>query len=835
MERWFSGSGTVFYLENKIEAIGPEVEFGVGAGIFRSGEQLKQKTKVSPIAGRLPGAGADVARQTPVLTETDAGFRTLFLDNPQPMWVFDLQTLEFMTVNDAAIQHYGYSRAEFLKMRLSEIRPPEDVSRLEQAVAQSRGSGSQYQSEWRHRIKNGILIDVEVVARNVRFRSREAQLVVLRDITKQKRAEESLQQAERKFRLIFEEAIIGIYQSTPDGRLLSANPAMLRMFGLDSTDALAQFTDVQTQMYVDPTRRNEFKRLMEEEGIVRHFEAHVYRKDGSKMWLSVNGRAVREGGAIARYEGTLEEITERKELEDQLRRAQEQYSEIVDNALVGIFQSTPEGRYLTANSAMAKMMGYDSPLEMVSQVGDIARQVYVDPKRRTELRILAAQQGVVQNFECELYRKDGSRMWISANVRAIFKDNVVVRYEGVNEDITQRKLLEDQLRQAQKMEAVGQLAGGVAHDFNNALGVITGYSDLLQMSLPPDSTAHRHAEEIAKAGRRAAALTRQLLAFSRKQVIQPVVLDLNSASHELEKMLHRLIGEHIEITFRRGPDLGGVRMDLGQVEQVLMNLCVNARDAMPQGGKLCIETANVELDKAFARQHAYVQPGSYVMLSVSDTGCGMGPETQRRIFEPFFTTKDPGKGTGLGLSTVYGIAKQNDGYIIVCSEVEKGTTFRLYLPRLAERAKVAAAAPAPLALACGTETVMVVEDEEALRTLARTCLESNGYFVLDAPNAAAALQMAETDSRRIDLLLTDVVMPGMGGRDLANRMLVLHPKVKVLYMSGYTNDLIDQQRTLEPGTELLEKPFTLHALLSKVGKVLHAAEDGNAAAARSGK
>ena len=391
-----------------------------------------------------------MARQTPVLTETDAGFRTLFLDNPQPMWVFDLQTLEFMTVNDAAIQHYGYSRAEFLKMRLSEIRPSEDVSRLEEAVAESRGSGSQYRSEWRHRIKNGILIDVEVVAQNVRFRGREAKLVVLRDITKQKRAEESLQQAERKFRLIFEEAIIGIYQSTPDGRLLSANPAMLRMFGLDSTDALAQFTDVQTQMYVDPTRRNEFKRLMEEEGIVRHFEAHVYRKDGSKMWLSVNGRAVREGGTIARYEGSPEEITERKDLEDQLRRAQEQYREIVDNALVGIFQSTPEGRYLTVNSAMAKMMGYDSPLEMVSQVGDIAHQVYVDPKRRAELRILAAQQGVVQNFECELYRKDGSRMWISANARAIFKDNVVERYSGLNEDITQRKLLEDQLRQAQK-------------------------------------------------------------------------------------------------------------------------------------------------------------------------------------------------------------------------------------------------------------------------------------------------------------------------------------------------------------------------------------------------
>lgn len=289
---------------------------------------LKDRTKDAREHRITTGAGSPVPRQTCLLSEDDVGFRTLFLNNPQPMWVFDLQTLEFLAVNDAAIQHYGYARAEFLKMLISEIRPAEDVPRLEEAVARSRGAGSQYQSEWRHRIKNGNLIEVEVVARNVGFRGREAQLVVLRDITKQKRAEESLLQAERKYRHIFEGAIVGIYQSTPDGRLLSANPAMLRMFGLDSQDALAQFTDVQRQMYVDPARRDEFKRLMEEQGIVRHFEAQIYRQDGSKMWLSVNGRAVREGGTIVRYEGSLEDITERKELEDQLLTAQDQYREM---------------------------------------------------------------------------------------------------------------------------------------------------------------------------------------------------------------------------------------------------------------------------------------------------------------------------------------------------------------------------------------------------------------------------------------------------------------------------------------------------------------------------
>ncbi len=763
----------------------------------------------------------------------DAGFRALFLCSPQPKWVFDPKDLRVLEVNDAAISHYGYSREEFLGMSISELRPLEDVPRLLEEVSRTR-KGGQYRGEWKHRLKGGQLIDVEVFSHSVQFRGREARLAVIRDITKQKEAEEALRKAERKYRLIFEEALVGIYQSTPDGRLLSANAAMTRMYGLNTPEEfVAYITDVESQIYVDPSRRTEYKRLMAEQGGVRNFEVQVYRKNGTKMWLSVNGRAVCEGETIVRYEGSAEDITERKDLEDQLRLAQDQYREIFDNAIVGVFQSTPEGRYLTVNPAMAKMLGYGSPQELIGSITDIGRQVYVDPDYRNVLKERAKKTGMVTNLECHVYRKDGSKAWFSVNLRAIFQDGQIIRYEGTNEDITQRKLLEDQLRQSQKMEAVGLLAGGIAHDFNNALGVITGYSDLLQSNLSRQSPLHRYAEEIAKAGRRAAALTRQLLAFSRKQVIQPVVLDLNSATRELERMLRRLIGEHIEIAFQRDSALGLVKMDPGQVEQVLMNLCVNARDAMPDGGKLCIQTANVELDETYAKQTGFVLPGSYVMLCVSDTGCGIEQETQRRIFEPFFTTKEPGKGTGLGLSTVYGIAKQNGGYIIVYSEVNKGSTFRLYLPRLGVDAKVHTEALLPEAVAIGIETVMVVEDEEALRILARTCLESNGYTVLDAPDAATALLLAENDGRRIDLLLSDVVMPGMGGRDLANRMRVLHPNVKVLFMSGYTNDLIGRHHVLEPGTELLEKPFTLHSLLSRVGKLLHGVEGSNAVAATS--
>ena len=793
---------------------------------------LKRAKKVRVPGENLPLRSPHAGRLISVLTEEDAGFRVLFQQNSQPMWLFDPKSLLLLEVNEAAVSHYGFSREEFLGMSINELRPPEDVPRFLEEVRRAQ-EGAQYRGEWKHRLKGGKLIDVEIFSHRVDFRGREAHLAMVRDITEQKEAETSLLHAEGKYRQIFEDALIGLFQSTPDGRVLSANPAMARMHGVDSPEEFVRYvTDIQAQVYVDPSRRAELRRLMEQEGGIRNFEVQVYRKDNSKMWLSVNGRAVREGGVVVHYEGTAEDITQRKSLEQQLRNAQEQYRGIFDDAVVGVFQSTPEGRYLTANPAMAKMLGYDSPQELVESITDIARQVYVDPDYRHVLKERMKEDGLVRNLECQVYRKDGSKAWVSANLRAIFQDGKVVRYEGMNEDITQRRLLEDQLRQSQKMEAVGLLAGGVAHDFNNALGVITGYSDLLRWSLPPQSPSRRHAEEIAKAGRRAAVLTRQLLAFSRKQVIQPVVLDLNTATRELDKMLRCLIGEHIEITFQRDAALGPVKMDPGQVEQVLMNLCVNARDAMPDGGKLCIQTANVELDETYAKQTGFVLPGSYVMLSVSDTGCGIEPETQRRIFEPFFTTKDPGKGTGLGLSTVYGIAKQNGGYIIVRSELGKGSTFHLYLPRLGEGAKLHAEPPVLESLPVGIGTVMVVEDEEALRTLVCTCLESSGYTVLDAPDAATALRLAERDSRRIDLLLSDLVMPGMGGPDLVDRMQALHPKVRVLFMSGYTNDSMGQHRVLEPGTGLLEKPFTLHALLSRVGRVLHRVEGGKAAAAR---
>jgi PAS domain S-box-containing protein len=506
------------------------------------------------------------------------------------------------------------------------------------------------------------------------------------------------------------------------------------------------------------------------------------------------------------------------------------YRSMFEESIIGIFRTTPDGRFLNLNPAMAHIFGYDSPQQMMAAVTDIPKQLYVESGLRAEFNRLLAAQGEVRDFECQVFRKDGSKMWISSNARAVRQGGVITRYDGTFEDITGRKALEDQLRQSQKMEAIGRLAGGIAHDFNNAIGVIVGYGALLKEGLAGNDTLRRYAEEVGKAGHRAAALTRQLLAFSRKQVIQPTILDLNGVVSDTEKMLRRLIGEDVDLVFLREPNLSRIRADRGQVDQILMNLAVNARDAMPQGGKLVIQTANAELDETNLSQHAYAKPGRYVMLSVSDTGCGMDKETQARIFEPFFTTKGEGVGTGLGLSTVYGVVKQSGGYIWVYSEPGKGARFKIYFP-LVEAAADPVAQPETSEIPRGSETILLVEDDDSMRDLTRTCLLSAGYTVLDVQNGADAIHAASHHAGPLELLLTDVVMPGINGRQLAESLSTLKPELHILYMSGYTADLVAQHGILDPHVVLLEKPFTKEALLRKVRKVLDGGYLANAASA----
>jgi len=512
---------------------------------------------------------------------------------------------------------------------------------------------------------------------------------------------------------------------------------------------------------------------------------------------------------------------DRLRAEAALRESEARHTTLVQHAPVGIYCSTPAGRFLSANHALVRMLGYESAEQLLAL--DMGRDVYADrAERQRLLERDSYSDREYDEVEATWKRKDGRRLTVQLSVRAV-RDGTgqVVFYETFARDITERRQLESQLLQAQKMEAVGRLAGGVAHDFNNLLTVILSYSDLLLEDLPSDAPDREDVEEIRKAAIAASTLTRQLLAFSRQQVLQPRVLDVNEVIAGTEKLLGRLLGEDVRFTTTLASKLGAVKVDPGQLEQIIMNLAVNARDAMPRGGRLTIETANVELDEAYVRGHPLAQPGRYVMLAVTDTGVGMDAATQARIFEPFFTTKEPGKGTGLGLATVYGIVKQHGGSIWVYSEPGRGTSFKIYLPRVDEAVSPQIATPAETV--GGSETVLVTEDVAAVRAVAKQMLERQGYTVLEAPDGEAAITLVEQYAEVIHLLLTDVVMPDVSGRELATRLQALRPHLKVLYMSGYTDDAIVRHGILEEGIAYLQKPFTPDTLARKVRAVLDGA------------
>ncbi len=513
------------------------------------------------------------------------------------------------------------------------------------------------------------------------------------------------------------------------------------------------------------------------------------------------------------------ESEEKKQLSEKaLLKSEEKYRLLVENANEAIFIAQDEVIKFP-NPQAEKITGYSaeelSNKPFINFVHSEDRDGVIDRYKRW-----LAEEDLPSTYSFRIINRAGEEVWVQLNT-------VLITWEGkpatlnLARDITQEKTLESQLQQSQKMEAIGTLAGGVAHDFNNLLTVIIGNAELISMDIGKNTLLAGEIEGIKKAVNSAASLTRQLLAFSRKQILQPQVLNLNTLTANLEKMLIRLIGEDVELGTSLQPDLNKVKADPGQMEQVIMNLTVNARDAMPRGGKLTIETANVDLDENYLRNHDMkYQPGPYVMLAVSDTGSGMNKETQARIFEPFFTTKEMGKGTGLGLSTVYGIIKQSNGYIWVYSEPGVGTTFKIYLPKVKEDAKPEEKKRIPVHEPGGSEIVLIVEDDDRLRKFARKALQRYGYTVLEAENGEEALQVGEAHEEPIHLLLTDVVMPKMTGRETAERLQPLRPEMKVLYMSGYTGNTIADDGVLAPELNYLEKPFTPESIARKVREVL---------------
>jgi two-component system cell cycle sensor histidine kinase/response regulator CckA len=519
-------------------------------------------------------------------------------------------------------------------------------------------------------------------------------------------------------------------------------------------------------------------------------------------------------------------FTEHKQSEEALRKSEERLKDLYDNAPVGYHEFYTGGRITRVNRTELEMLGYTEEEVLGKYAWDFIVEKVSPELVREKLDALPLPG---RTIERTFRRKDGTTFPALIHERFIRDDEgQIMGFRSAIQDITELKRAEDrmntlqeQLRQSQKMEAIGRLAGGISHDFNNLLTVIKGYSQLALLDLKEGDPLKGNVEEIQKASQRATDLTRQLLAFSRRQILEVKVFDLNSVVRDLDKMLQRIIGEDIELVYILSDDLGKIKTDPTQIEQVILNLAVNARDAMPSGGKLTIETANVVLNETYTRSHVDVKPDHYVMLSVSDSGCGMSQEVKEHIFEPFFTTKEKGKGTGLGLSTVYGIVKQSGGDIWFYSELGLGTVFKIYLPSVDETSKEGKEKDAEKGFPIGNETILVVEDELSVRGLAFRVLQRQGYMVLEASNGDEALRLVqEHPGKKIHLLLTDVVMPGMSGSELAERLRSFHAEVKVLYMSGYTDNSIVQHGILEPGIDFIQKPFSPEVLARRVREVL---------------
>ena len=627
----------------------------------------------------------------------------------------------------------------------------------------------------------------------------------------------ALEASEMRYRRLFESAQDGILiLDAVTGQIDDVNPFLIALMGYTREDFVGEhlweigpfkniaaakdsFLELQAKEYV----RYEHLPLQASDGrtIDVEFVSNVYRVSGRKV-IQCNVR----------------DITERKRREAAMRLLERAIGAVSQGILI-TDALVPEHPIIYASPGFERLSGYEAS-QCIGRNCRFLQGQDTDPSSKLELRE-AMRRGRACEVELLNYRRDGTSFWNRLELTPVIDTaGRVTHFVGLQTDVTERRTLQAQFLHAQKMEAVGRLAGGIAHDFNNILSVILSYADLLADGFVATDPVRADLEEIRRAALRATDLTRQLLAFSRQQVLQPRVLDLHETVAAVEKMLHRLLGADVRLTVTPAVDLWSVRADAGQIEQVLMNLAVNAQDAMPNGGDLTIETMNVELDDDYARAHHDVRPGPYVMLAVSDTGVGMDRKTRDRIFEPFFTTKALGKGTGLGLATVFGIVKQSGGHIWVYSEPGKGTTFKLYFPRFAGTPEARPTKHADRALARGNETILLVEDDEQLRVLAENILRRCGYVVLVAPNGGEAFLICETYGAKIDLLLTDVVLPRMSGREVAERLLPMRAGMKVLFMSGYADDAIFQHGVLDSGTPFLQKPLTPLTLSAKVREVL---------------
>ncbi|MBI3405398.1 MAG: PAS domain S-box protein [Acidobacteria bacterium] len=751
------------------------------------------------------------------LRDSESKLAAAFRSSPDAIAISRTSDSRIFDVNDRFMQFFGPRRENVIGKSTEDLGLWVDVAQSREMRQRVRDHGLIHDYECKFKLHDGQIRDFLFSAELVDLGGEQCIIGSARDITELKRAEEALRLSQEIFSKAFHSSPDSVTISTlAGGRFVEVNQGFLNLCGYTLQEVIGK-TSEELGIFENIQERDVLLNHLKQNGTIRLRELRLRHRNGRILITQVSGEIIELKGQACLL-AVVRDVTPFREMEDALRQSEGRYRDLFENANDIIFTLDPAGKYLSMNRMGEKIGGFRLSENKNLAFTDLVAPDHLSRAKELFGQILAGH--VVRPFELDIITAAKKRIALEVSGRTIIEQGRVVGVQGIARDVTDRRLLEAQLRQSQKMQAVGLLAGGVAHDFNNLLAVILGYGEMLSYRLDPHSPLRAKAEEISNAAERAASLTRQLLAFSRKQVLSPRVLDLRDIVGEMRKMLQRLIGEHIQLETRADTSLDPVLADPGQLEQVIMNLAVNARDAMPEGGVLLMESANVELKDEITRRYPFIIPGRYVMLSISDTGVGMDLATQARIFEPFFTTKEVGKGTGLGLSTVYGIVKQSNGYILVESEINRGTIFRIYFPPASGQTLSVRGVVRQVDHSRNVESILLVEDEESLRNLLHEVLQDAGFRVYAAGGGAEALAISAQHRGSIDLLLADVVMPDMRGTDLAREIRKVRPRARILFMTGYSDEAILGNALQETGAMLLHKPVRPVELILKIRELL---------------
>ncbi len=761
----------------------------------------------------------EVTQLKKALRQSKDLFKKLFDASSNSIAILTRKERRILAINKAGARFAEFEPEEVIGKNLDDTGIFADPEQKDLLLRKMEEEGRVHEFKLRVRTKDGGAITVLHYSDPITFNDEPCFLCISIDVTDREKEASALKESEEKYRTLVENSLQGL-AILQDRRIVFCNNTFAEIVGYSVDEVLALSPEgVNTLIHSGDQARlwNRHVDRLAGKAVPSHYEHRAVRKDGTGIW--VEGRAT-----LMEYQGkpaiqaTYIDVTERKIAEQKLRESKLYLDQIINCISDSIFVIDRDHKFIVLNDATCQFTGRSRD-ELIGRTGDhfIPKEELQPQWEKDEIVFTEGKETVAEERLVDL----------QGNLRTFMtKRSLLTNHGGnkqmvaVSRDITEYKRLQAQFVQAQKMEAIGVLAGGIAHDFNNLLTVIRGYTEMLMSELSPEDPNLLELDQIMKAGNQATSLISQLLAFSRKQILQPAILNLNETVADMIVMLRRLIGEDIKLETRIQPGLGLIKADSAQIQQIIMNLAVNARDAMPKGGMLMIETANVDLDEPCFMRHPFLNPGAYVMMAISDNGIGMDAETQAHIFEPFFTTKVHGKGTGLGLSTVYGIVKQSEGFILPYSEPGKGTTFKIYFPRVEGKAAVAAIEETAKLEHGGVGTILVVEDDPMVRALACRILSSRGYDILEAEDGLEALKIARNSSGHIDLVLTDAVMPGMSGKEMLSKIEEFRPGIKSLYISGYTDDAIVHHGILDSGVAFLQKPFTIGSLTRKVREII---------------